>query len=155
MLQPGDDAPTFTLATDGDGTLDSADLKGQPYVLYFYPRDNTPGCTQEGCAFRDNFSRVTAVGGTVLGVSSDSAAKHTKFKAKHDFPFPLLADEDLVLHNAYGAWGPKKFMGREFDGTIRSTFIIGADGKIARAWPKVKLKGHVDEVITALEELAG
>ena len=153
MLKAGDTAPSFNLSTDGDGTLDSSELQGHPYVLYFYPRDNTPGCTQEGCSFRDNFSRVTAVGGTVLGVSSDSARKHTNFKAKHGFPFPLLADEELVLHKAYGAWGAKKFMGREFDGTIRSTFLVGADGKIARAWPKVKLRGHVDEVIGALEAL--
>ena len=153
MLQAGDVAPPFVLPTDGDGTLSTADLEGQPYVLYFYPRDNTPGCTQEGCDFRDNFARIAAQGATVVGVSPDSPKKHTNFKAKYDFPFSLVSDEELELHRAYGAWGPKKFMGKSYEGTLRSTFLVGSDGKIARAWPKVRVKGHVDEVLEALGEL--
>lgn len=153
MLDVGATAPEFTLPADGGRTVSSADLAGKPYVVYFYPKDNTSGCTTEACDFRDNFARVTAAGATVLGVSKDSVKSHDGFKKKHDLPFTLLSDAELTLHQAYGAWGMKKMYGRDFEGTIRSTFLVGADGKIAAAWPKVRVKGHVDEVLEALAAL--
>ena len=153
MLQVGDAAPPFDLPTDGDNSLSSTSLEGKPYVLYFYPKDNTPGCTKEGCDFRDNFARITSLGATVVGVSPDSPKRHAGFRSKHEFPFSLISDEELTLHKAYGSWGPKKFMGREYEGTLRSTFLVDGSGTIARVWPKVRVKGHVDEVIEALSEL--
>ena len=153
MLQVGDPAPAFTLPADGDRTITSGDLAGKPYVVYFYPKDSTPGCTTEACDFRDNFARVTAAGATVFGVSKDSVKSHDRFKAKYTLPFPLLSDTELTLHQAYGAWGMKKMYGKEFEGTIRSTFLVGADGTIAAAWPSVKVKGHVDAVLAALAAL--
>ncbi|MCA9518195.1 MAG: peroxiredoxin [Myxococcales bacterium] len=153
MLDAGDKAPAFDLPTDGGGRLSAADLAGKPYVLYFYPRDNTPGCTTEACDFRDNFARVEAAGATVVGVSKDSVKSHDKFKTKFELPFRLVSDEDLSLHRAYGAWGKKMMYGKETEGTIRSTFLVGADGKIAKAWPKVSVKGHVDKVLEALAAL--
>ena len=153
MLSPGDKAPDFELPVDGGEVLSSASFAGKPYVVYFYPKDNTPGCTTEACDFRDNFSRVTAKGAAVVGVSKDSVRSHNNFKAKHELPFQLISDSELVLHQAYGAWGKKKNYGREYMGTIRSTFLVGADGAIAKSWPKVRVKGHVEEVIAALEAL--
>lgn len=153
MLDVGDKALDFTLPTDsqtGDGTLSSASLAGQPYVLYFYPKDNTSGCTTEACAFRDNWARITGAGATVVGVSKDSVKSHDRFKAKHELPFPLVSDTELLLLKAYGAWGPKKLYGREYEGVIRSTFIIDASGTITHAWRKVRVKGHVDQVLAAL-----
>jgi peroxiredoxin Q/BCP len=151
MLQPGDAAPAFKLPLDDGSVLDSATLAGAPYVVYFYPRDNTPGCTQEACDFRDNWARVTALGVRVFGVSTDTVASHAKFRAKFELPFPLVADTERALHAAYGAWGVKKMYGRESEGTVRSTFIIDATGRVRAAWPSVKVKGHVDEVLRALE----
>lgn len=153
MLTAGDTAPPFELPIDGGGTLASSDLAGKPYVVYFYPRDNTPGCTTEACAFRDAHGRVLAAGAAVVGVSPDTVRKHDGFKAKFELPFPLVADTERTLHEAYGTWGLKKFMGREYMGTIRATFLVGADGIIARAWPKVRVKGHAEEVVAALEAL--
>lgn len=153
MLDAGDKAPAFDLPTDGGGRLSAAELAGRPYVLYFYPRDNTPGCTTEACDFRDGFGRVRAAGATVVGVSKDSVKSHDKFKDKFALPFPLVSDEALELHKAYGAWGKKMMYGRETEGTIRSTFLIGEDGVIVRAWPKVSVKGHVAEVLEALAAL--
>ncbi|PKN56792.1 MAG: thioredoxin-dependent thiol peroxidase [Deltaproteobacteria bacterium HGW-Deltaproteobacteria-14] len=153
MLQVGDTAPAFTLPADGDRAIASADLAGKPYVVYFYPKDNTPGCTTEACDFRDNFARVTAAGVMVFGVSKDSVKSHDRFKAKYTLPFPLLSDAELTLHRAYGAWGMKKMYGKEFEGTIRSTFLVAADGKIAAAWPSVKVKGHVAAVLDAIAAL--
>lgn len=153
MLDAGDKAPAFDLPTDGGGRLSAAELAGRPYVLYFYPRDNTPGCTTEACDFRDGFGRVQAAGATVVGVSKDSVKSHDKFKDKFALPFPLVSDEALELHKAYGAWGKKMMYGRETEGTIRSTFLIGEDGVIVRAWPKVSVKGHVAEVLEALAAL--
>jgi peroxiredoxin Q/BCP len=150
MLTTGDKAPEFELNIDGGGTLSSEDLSGAPYVVYFYPKDNTPGCTTESCDFRDHYGRVTGHGAQVIGVSKDSVKSHDGFKAKHDLPFPLISDTDGTLHEAYGAWGLKKNYGREYMGTIRSTFLVGADGVILAAWPKVRVKGHVDAVIAAL-----
>ena len=153
MLQIGDPAPAFTLPADGDRTIASGDLAGKPYVVYFYPKDSTPGCTTEACDFRDNFARVTAAGAMVFGVSKDSVKSHDRFKAKYTLPFPLLSDTELTLHRAYGAWGMKKMYGKEFEGTIRSTFLVGADGNIAATWPSVKVKGHVDAVLAAIAAL--
>lgn len=154
MLAPGDKAPSFELPTDSDGTLSSEALAGAPYVLYFYPKDNTPGCTTEACDFRDRMDRITAAGVAVVGVSKDKVTSHDRFKAKHDLNFPLVADPELGLHKAYGAWGKKMMYGKEREGTIRSTFLVGADGVILKVWPKVKVKGHVDEVLAAIEELS-
>ncbi len=151
MLKPGDVAPSFKLPLDDGSVLDSATLAGLTWVVYFYPRDNTPGCTQEACDFRDNWGRVTARGVRVFGVSTDTVASHAKFRAKFDLPFPLIADTEKTLHQAFGAWGVKKMYGRESEGTIRSTFVIDASGRISAAWPTVKVPGHVDAVIRALE----
>lgn len=153
MLQAGDQAPEFALPVDGGATLTSAELAGRPYVVYFYPKDNTPGCTTEACDFRDRFERVAACGATVVGVSKDSVRSHEGFKAKYELPFHLISDGELTLHRAYGAWGLKKNYGREYEGTFRSTFLVGAGGLIAQAWPKVRVKGHVDAVLEALEAL--
>ena len=153
MLDIGATAPSFQLPASGGLSIDSAALAGRPYVLYFYPKDNTPGCTTEACDFRDHFARVTAAGATVLGVSRDSVKSHDSFRAKYSLPFPLLSDADLTLHHAYGAWGAKKMYGKDFEGTIRSTFLIDAQGLVAAAWPAVKVKGHVEDVLAALASL--
>ncbi len=153
MLGIGDRAPEFDLPINGGGQLASATLAGEPYVVYFYPKDSTPGCTTEACDFRDNFARVEAAGAKVVGVSKDSVKSHDKFVAKHVLPFDLVSDVDKTLHRAYGAWGLKKMYGREFEGTIRSTFLVNASGEVAAVWPKVRVKGHVDAVLEALEAL--
>src|SRR5574337_606239 len=131
-LKEGDVAPAFTAGTNGGGTVSLADLKGKDVILYFYPRDNTPGCTKEACAFRDEFAAFKKCGAVVLGVSTDSAASHDKFAAKYRLPFALLADEDRKIAQAYGAWGEKSFLGRRYQGTHRVTFLIGPDGRIKR-----------------------
>jgi len=153
MLVVGDSAPVFELAADGGTTIKSDALAGKPYVVYFYPRDNTPGCTTEACDFRDNFGRLEAAGVRVFGVSKDTVKSHDGFKAKYELPFTLLSDPDKSLHLAYGAWGTKKMYGKEVEGTIRSTFLVDKHGRIAAAWPSVKVKGHVDQVIEALATL--
>ncbi len=151
MLNVGDKAPDFKLPVDGGAVVDSKSLKGQMYVVYFYPRDNTPGCTTEACDFRDNWQRVAARGVKVFGVSTDSVASHDKFKAKFELPFQLIADTERTLHAAYGAWGVKKMYGRESEGTIRSTFVIDATGRVAAVWPSVKVAGHVEQVLAFIE----
>lgn len=153
MLQVGDSAPAFEAAADGGKTVDSATLAGKPYVIYFYPKDNTPGCTTEACDFRDNFGRLEALGVQVFGVSKDTVKTHDGFKAKFELPFTLISDPDKSLHMSYGAWGTKKMYGKEVEGTIRSTFLIDKHGRIAAAWPSVKVKGHVDAVIAALDKV--
>jgi len=152
-LEAGQKAPSFRLTDDAGDTVELSALRGQPVILYFYPRDNTPGCTKEACDFRDNMARVTGKGAVVLGVSPDSTRSHVRFREKHDLPFPLLVDEDHSAAEAYGAWGEKKMAGRTYMGIIRSTFLIDAEGIVARAWYKVKVRGHVDEVLEALEAL--
>jgi len=152
-LQPGDPAPSFALLDETGRMVDLADLRGRSVVLYFYPKDDTPGCTSEACDFRDNMNRVTRQGGVVLGVSPDSAGSHQKFKQKYGLDFPLLVDADHAVAAAYGAWGEKKMYGKTREGIVRSTFLIDPEGRIARAWYKVKVAGHVDEVLTALKEL--
>ena len=148
-LKEGDVAPAFTAATNGGGQVSLADFKGKHVVLYFYPRDNTPGCTLEACAFRDEFSALKAKGAVVFGVSVDSVKSHDKFVAKYKLPFLLLADEDKTIVQAYGVWGEKRFMGRKFMGTNRVTFLIGPDGRIKRIWTEVKPKTHAAEVLAA------
>lgn len=153
-LQPGDPAPDFESLTDAGETFRLSDLKGKTVVLYFYPKADTPGCTKESCSFRDNMSRFRRRGVVIVGVSPDKVAKQARFKEKYGLPFTLLADEDHKIAQAYGVWKLKKNYGREYMGIERTTFIIGKDGKIARVFPKVKVDGHVDEVLAALEEVA-
>jgi len=153
-LQPGDPAPDFELLTDAGETFRLSDLEGKTVVLYFYPKADTPGCTKESCSFRDNMSRFRRRGVVIVGISPDKVAKQAKFKEKYGLPFTLLADEDHKVAEAYGVWKLKKNYGREYMGIERTTFIIGKDGKIARVFPKVKVDGHVDEVLAALEEVA-
>ena len=152
-LQEGDPAPDFAAATQDGTEVSLSDFRGRPVVLYFYPRDNTPGCTTEACSFRDHWSEIQAAGAVVLGVSTDSVQRHANFARKHDLPFPLIADPDHEVVRLYGVEGEKTFMGRTSVGTYRVTFLIGPDGRIRRIWPKVKVKEHVAEVLAALREL--
>ncbi|TVR43253.1 MAG: thioredoxin-dependent thiol peroxidase [Planctomycetota bacterium] len=145
--------PAFSLSGSDGATYSAKGLKGKAYVLYFYPKDNTPGCTTEACDFRDNMARIVASGVEVFGVSPDSLKSHEKFIAKFDLPFVLLSDPEHSLAEKLGAWGRKKFMGKEYDGVIRSTFLIGSSGSILKEWRGVKVAGHVDEVIAAIDEL--
>lgn len=149
-LKEGDLAPAFTAQTDGGRTIALADFAGRPVILYFYPRDDTPGCTKEACAFRDAYASFTAKGAVVLGVSADSVKAHDKFIKKFNLPFPLLADEDKRIVEAYGVWGEKSFLGRRYQGIHRVTFLIGGDGRIQKIWPKVKPVEHAAEVLAAL-----
>jgi peroxiredoxin Q/BCP len=149
-LQPGDAAPEFTATTQNGTTISLSDLRGKHVVLYFYPRDDTPGCTKEACSFRDGFSEFKKKDAVVLGVSTDSAKAHARFATKYKLPFSLLVDEDKQIVNAYGVWGEKRFMGRKYQGTHRVTFLIGPDGKIKYIWPGVKPVEHVDEVLAAI-----
>lgn len=150
-LKEGDLAPEFSANTNGGGKISLADFKGKNVILYFYPRDDTPGCTKEACAFRDNFADFKKRGAIVLGVSTDSAKSHDKFIEKFKLPFTLLADEDKKIVEAYGVWGEKSFMGRKYLGTNRVTFLIGPEGKIKKIWPQVKPDEHTAEVLAALE----
>ncbi len=149
-LKEGDVAPGFSAATNGGGRVSLADFKGKNVVLYFYPKDDTPGCTREACAFRDHFAEFQKRGAVVLGVSTDSAKSHDKFVEKFKLPFTLLADEDKKIVEAYGVWGEKTFMLRKYTGTFRVTFLIGPDGRIKKIWPKVKPEEHAAEVLAAL-----
>jgi peroxiredoxin Q/BCP len=150
-LNEGDSAPAFTLESDSGEKVSLKDFKGKKVVLYFYPKDMTPGCTQEACDFRDSFARIKKSDGIVLGVSKDSVASHQKFKAKHELPFALLSDIEGEVCGAYGVWQEKSLYGKKFMGIVRSTFVIDERGKIVRAFSKVKVKGHVDEVLAVLK----
>ena len=149
-LKPGDTAPGFTAITNGGGKVSLSGFRGKQVILYFYPRDNTPGCTKEACAFRDEFGALTGKGAVVLGVSADSAESHDKFAGKYRLPFTLVSDEDKKVAQAYGAWGEKTFLGRKYQGMHRVTFLIGSDGKIKNIWPSVKPAEHAREVLAAL-----
>jgi len=149
-LQEGDKAPDFSAETNGGGSVKLADFKGKNVILYFYPKDDTPGCTKEACAFRDNFAAFKQKGAVVLGVSVDPVKAHDKFVEKYKLPFTLLADVDKKIVEAYGVWGQKVFMGRKYLGVHRVTFLIGPDGKIKKIWPKVKPDEHAEEVLGAL-----
>ena len=150
-LKVGDRAPAFTAATNGGGTVSLADFQGREVVLYFYPKDDTPGCTKEACAFRDQFPGFQQAGAVVLGVSPDPVKSHEKFARKFSLPFPLLADEDHRIAEAYGVWGEKVFMGRKYLGVHRVSFLIGGDGRIRAIWPSVKPEQHPAEVLAALK----
>lgn len=151
-IQVGDKAPDFSVRLqDGSTTELKTLLSKGPLVLYFYPKDDTPGCTREACDFRDQYGPLQERGAVVLGVSADSEASHQRFATKYGLPFPLLVDADHRVAERYGAWGEKTLYGRTFQGLIRSTFLIGPDGTIKRAWPKVKVDGHVDEVLAAID----
>ena len=149
-LKAGEVAPKFTAATNGGGKISLADFLGKNVILYFYPRDDTPGCTKEACAFRDQFADFKKRGAVILGVSTDPVKSHDKFVEKFKLPFTLLADEDKKIVEAYGVWGEKSFMGRKYLGTNRVTFLIGPDGRIKKIWPLVKPEEHAAEVRAAL-----
>jgi peroxiredoxin Q/BCP len=149
----GTKAPKFALEADDGTTVKLSDFKGKNVVLYFYPKDDTPGCTVEACSFRDAYREIQKQGAVVLGVSRDTVAKHQKFKAKYDLTFPLLSDPDAEVISAYGSWGPKKFMGRSFDGILRTTFLIDGKGVIRKVYPKVSPKTHVEQVLADLKAL--
>ena len=152
-VDAGDTAPDFTLPTDGGGSLALADLKGSNVVLYFYPKDMTPGCTTEAQDFRDRAAEFFKANTVIVGASKDSPARHDKFKAKHDLNFALVSDEDGALCEAYGVWRMKKFMGLEFLGIVRTTFLIDDEGLIREVWPKVRVKGHAEAVLDAARAL--
>ncbi|MGB3547717.1 MAG: thioredoxin-dependent thiol peroxidase [Saprospiraceae bacterium] len=146
-LKAGDPAPDFSGTTDADQTVSLADFAGKKLVLFFYPKDDTPGCTAEACNLRDNYAELTGRGYALLGVSPDKVAKHQKFRAKYDLPFPLLADEEHQTMDAYGVWGEKQFMGKTYDGVHRTTFVIDAEGRIEQVIEKVKTKDHAAQVL--------
>ena len=146
-LKPGDKAPEFISKDQNGSEVKLADYKGKKLVLFFYPKASTPGCTVEACNLSDNYSRFTAQGYDILGVSADSAKRQSNFKEKYGFPYPLLADEDKTVINAFGVWGPKKFMGKEYDGIHRTTFVIDEAGVIEDIILKVKTKEHTDQIL--------
>lgn len=150
MLKIGDRAPDFSGVDQNGKSVRLGDLKGSKVVLYFYPKDMTPGCTVEACAFRDGFKALKKKGAVVLGVSKDSAAAHKKFIEKYDLPFSLLADESGDIVKAYGAWGEKSMYGKNYMGILRITYVIGPDGRVSAVFPKVKPATHAEEVLQAL-----
>jgi len=152
-LKVGDKAPDFTLPADGGGTVSLKALKGKPVVLYFYPKDDTSGCTAEACAFRDALPDFSKIKAKIVGVSRDSIASHDKFKAKFDLPFPLASDADGEICEAYGVWVEKSMYGRKYMGIERATFLIDAKGIVRQLWRKVKVPGHAEEVLRAVEAL--
>lgn len=147
-LEAGDKAPDFSVEDQDGNTVKLSDFKGKKLVLFFYPKASTPGCTAEACNLRDNWERFQEKGYAILGVSADTQKKQSNFKNKYEFPFPLLADEDKEVIQAYGVWGPKKFMGKEYDGIHRTTFIIDEGGKIEEVIKKVKTKEHTDQILS-------
>ena len=151
-ISSGLTAPEFTLVDENGTSRRLADYRGQTVVLYFYPKDDTPGCTTEACNFRDDYSAYVDAGVTILGVSPDDSKSHAKFKQKFQLPFPLLADTDHSICEAYEVWGKKKFMGREYMGVFRTTFIISPDGKIKKVFEDVKPAAHSAEVLAAVKE---
>jgi len=151
-ISAGEPAPEFTLA-DEEGRMHSlSDYSGKPVVLYFYPKDDTPGCTKEACGFRDDYSAYEEAGVVILGVSPDTSKSHAKFKTKYELPFTLLADPDHDVLKLYGVWGLKKTFGREYEGVFRTTFLIGEDRKILKVFKKVKPAVHSAEILSALDD---
>ncbi|HSR34371.1 MAG TPA: thioredoxin-dependent thiol peroxidase [Anaerolineae bacterium] len=150
MLQEGTVAPDFTLPSDGGGEVTLSAFRGKKVVLYFYPKDDTSGCTTEACNFRDDYSELLAAGAVVLGVSPDSVKSHDKFKLKYELPFALLSDPEHQVAEVYGAWGEKKMYGKSYMGILRSTFVIDEEGMIVKVFPKVKPKDHSREVLALL-----
>ena len=153
-IEPPRKAPAFTLAADDGSKVRLSELQGKPVTLYFYPKDDTPGCTREACAFRDQQSELKKLDVTVLGVSPDGVASHATFRDKYQLNFPLLADEDHKVAEKYGAWREKNMYGKKSMGIQRSTYLIDAEGKVARLWKRVKVDGHDQQVLEALQELA-
>jgi peroxiredoxin Q/BCP len=150
VVEEGSQAPDFELKSDADETVKLSQFRGRPVVLYFYPKDDTPGCTKEACAFRDSYDEYLARDAVILGVSRDGEESHRKFKQKYDLPFTLLSDPDHEVAEAYGVWAEKSMYGRTSMGIVRSTFVIAADGTIARAMRGIKVPGHSDKVLEAL-----
>jgi len=153
MPEIGDAAPDFTLATDGGGEFSLSAQKGKPVVVYFYPKDDTSGCTKEAIAFTESLADFEAAGAKIIGISPDGVAKHDKFKAKYDLGVILGADEEKKVLEAYGVWVEKSMYGRKYMGVERSTFLVDAAGKIAQAWRKVKVPGHAEKVLAAVKDL--
>ncbi len=151
----GDKAPDFRLESDEGEIVSRGDFAGKILIIYFYPKDNTPGCTQQGCDFRDNLNRLTKAGAAVVGVNADTVESHRKFKAKHALTFPLLSDPEHAALEAYGVWQEKSLYGRKFMGIVRSTFLVDAKGVVRKVWPKVRVAGHVDDVLAAVKALKG
>jgi peroxiredoxin Q/BCP len=152
-LAIGDVAPDFSLPRDGGGTVSLSDFRGRPVVLYFYPKDDTTACTAESIAFTTLLPEFEAAGAAVIGISPDSVARHDKFAKKHGISVVLGSDEETAVANLYGVWKEKSMYGRTFMGIVRTTFLIGADGRIAKIWPKVKVAGHAEEVLAAAKAL--
>jgi peroxiredoxin Q/BCP len=150
MVEEGKPAPDFELTSDSGETVSLASLRGKPVVLYFYPKDDTPGCTAQACGIRDAWGEFERAGAVVLGVSPDDAASHAKFKEKYGLQFPLLADPDHAVAEAYGVWGEKHLYGKTYMGIVRSTFVIDADGTVTKVMRKVKPDTHADDVLAAL-----
>jgi peroxiredoxin Q/BCP len=150
QLKAGDKAPDFTLPVGSGGKLSLKDLKGKKVVLYFYPKDDTPGCTREACSFRDNISVLQKRGAVVIGVSTDSVESHGKFATKYKLPFTLVSDEEKELVKKYGVWQEKSMYGRKYMGTVRTTFLIDEKGIISHIFPKVKVEGHTEEILALL-----
>jgi peroxiredoxin Q/BCP len=153
MPDVSDPAPSFTLPRSGGGEVTLSSLKGAPVVLFFYPRDDTPGCTKESIGFSEALQSFADAGAHVFGISKDTVAKHDKFTAKHGLTTPLLSDAEGTVCEDYGVWKEKNMYGKKFWGIERSTFLIDAEGRIAQAWRKVKVDGHVDEVLAAVQAL--
>lgn len=146
-LKVGDPSPNFSGLDQNGETINLSTYKGQKLIIYFYPKDDTPGCTAEACNLRDNYSALTEKGFAIVGVSADTKAKHQKFIAKYDLPFPLIADTEKEVILAFGVWGPKKFMGKEYDGIHRTTFVIDEEGKIEKVFEKIKTKDHTNQIL--------
>ena len=154
-IEEGAKAPAFTATADDGKKVKLSELKGKPVVLYFYPKDDTPGCTKEACAFRDRKDELTKLGAVVLGVSPDDVASHVKFRDKYSLNFPLLADPEHELAEKYGAWREKNMYGKKSMGVQRSTYLIDGAGTVVRVWKRVQVEGHDEQVLAALRELAG
>jgi peroxiredoxin Q/BCP len=154
MLKKGDQAPSFDLESDAGMRVKLSDYAGRALVIYFYPKDNTPGCTREAIAFSERLSEIEAAGASVVGISKDSVKSHCGFRDKHQLKITLLSDPDLAVHQAYGAWGEKTMYGKKVTGTIRSTFVIDGTGRVLEAFPSVKVDGHADVVLAALRKSA-
>jgi len=150
MLREGDKAPDFALNDESGKRVSLKDFAGKKVVVYFYPKDDTPGCTKEACSFRDNYDEILERGAVVIGISPDDESSHGKFKSKFDLPFYLLADPDRTAIEGFGAWGEKKMYGKTYEGVMRSTFVVGENGTIIKAWPKVTPEDHAKEVLAVL-----
>jgi thioredoxin-dependent peroxiredoxin len=153
MLEPGQEAPDFTLPDQDGSEVTLSSLRGAPVVVYFYPKDDTPGCTTQACGIRDQWAEFEEAGATVLGISPDEVERHAAFRDKYDLPHTLLADPDKQVMEPWGAWGTKNLYGRETVGVIRSTVLVDAEGRVAKVWKRVQAKKHADQVLKALADL--